>query len=379
MLKKILYIMSISLLFLINPLSTVEAKVMWGNIEVKSGIAGKLKVMGTTYMYKKNPKGQFVYVKKLTKGQEFIVYSTTKTHFFIGNNQYVRRLPIIIYTPLPKNLLDLYILENRKITGGLEQNTKKAYGYYWNSFGSGMTSFIYKQTRDGFDMWRATNKSKSQTYMIGENSSKLSIGWAERNELFFEIPYPLTINKKWRFKQTNYLVTSTTKTITTPAGIFRNVIEIKDSEGYLLYYAQGIGNILTVDTNETPATLTKELYELNDVLYYENRMYIGKTKNGREHGKGMMTWDNGGKYNGNFVNGEITGVGKMIWNNGDFYEGNWLDGYMNGVGRYTWANGTSYPGCFQGNAEEGQTICTNAQDYPALNYVGELNTIKDYR
>lgn len=54
--------------------------------------------------------------------------------------------------------------------------------------------------------------------------------------------------------------------------------------------------------------------------------YVGEWKNDKKHGKGVMEYKNGNKYEGSFFEGSITGKGTLNYNESDSrikYEGDW--------------------------------------------------------
>ncbi|MFC3883604.1 S-layer homology domain-containing protein [Bacillus songklensis] len=162
--------------------------------------------------------------------------------------------------------------ENRSITSGLKLNPAKTYVY--NSFDAwGSTkkaTWSYSGTDNGQDIWNAVYESEqgqfSQKYSYIENKEGMTVGFYNADS-GLHIPYPLTLNKKWSVNREgmtmNYAATSLTKTITTPAGTFHNVIEIKNDDGYYYYYVQGAGHILTVDATKKPAKKILELVKLH--------------------------------------------------------------------------------------------------------------------
>ncbi|MBM7704340.1 S-layer homology domain-containing protein [Metabacillus iocasae] len=167
-------------------------------------------------------------------------------------------------------------VENRVVTGGLKHNPTKSYVYnLYNHFtGYEKASWQYEWTnQSGWDNWTAYYEDdydgEDVYYSQREDKGGMYFGWQD-SEISFALPYPLTLNKKWSSERYTYegdkidyyVVTNIAKTITTPAGTFHNVIEIKDYDGYYLYYAQGIGHILTIDATQQPAKKTIELVEI---------------------------------------------------------------------------------------------------------------------
>lgn len=158
--------------------------------------------------------------------------------------------------------------ENRSITGGLKLNAHKTYVYNYSD-GLDQTKKVtwsYTGTENGQDIWNAVYVNEqgqsTQKYSYIEDKRGMTVGFYNADS-GLHIPYPLTLNKKWSLNQegmsTNYVVTNVTKTITTPAGTFHNVIEIKNYDGYYFYYAQGVGHILTVDATKKTSKKILEL------------------------------------------------------------------------------------------------------------------------
>ena len=85
----------------------------------------------------------------------------------------------------------------------------------------------------------------------------------------------------------------------------------------------------------------------------------GQFRNGRLHGRGVVTWAKGDRYEGDFRDGEQTGRGTYTWPDGDRYEGGFRDGKLHGQGVYTWANGKRWSGNFV-NDKRGRGTWTQA-------------------
>ena len=87
-------------------------------------------------------------------------------------------------------------------------------------------------------------------------------------------------------------------------------------------------------------------------------MYSGNFKNGKKHGKGMLTYPDGARYEGNWHKDKRQGQGRYFYPNRDMYEGNWGNDQKNGTGTYThaadksqfigtWVNGAFVEGKWQ--------------------------------
>ena len=81
-------------------------------------------------------------------------------------------------------------------------------------------------------------------------------------------------------------------------------------------------------------------------LTYENgNRYEGEYRNGKKHGQGTYVWAaSGNRYEGEWAYGRAHGYGTTTWANGDHYEGEFREGKRHGHGTYTWANGDRYEG-----------------------------------
>ncbi len=75
---------------------------------------------------------------------------------------------------------------------------------------------------------------------------------------------------------------------------------------------------------------------------------------GEPHGRGSITWENGGKYDGQWVDGKANGIGIMHYGNGDKYEGGWKDGCRCGQGTHHFKDGGVYEGQWCNAAPDGQ-------------------------
>ncbi|KAL9184278.1 hypothetical protein ACHAXT_002364 [Thalassiosira profunda] len=74
---------------------------------------------------------------------------------------------------------------------------------------------------------------------------------------------------------------------------------------------------------------------------------------GEPHGRGAVTWENGGKYDGEWVDGKANGRGVMDYGNGDRYEGGWKDGCRFGMGTHHFKDGGVYEGQWRNAAPDG--------------------------
>ncbi len=127
------------------------------------------------------------------------------------------------------------------------------------------------------------------------------------------------------------------------------------------------------------------------IYLLEGAEYIGQQKNGRPHGRGILTTLDGYKYEGDFKDGELHGQGtytgkdglviKGRFKNGEFsgefefeladgikYFGEVKDGQPHGNGTATWTNGSKYVGQWEDSKPHGQGTVTLLD---GQKYVGE--------
>ena len=94
------------------------------------------------------------------------------------------------------------------------------------------------------------------------------------------------------------------------------------------------------------------------IVYDNGARYVGQTRSGKPHGRGIITWASGNRYEGAFVDGRRTGHGIYTWANGDRYEGDFVEGKRTGRGVAAWANGNRYEGDFVDNRRTGRGVFT---------------------
>ena len=93
-------------------------------------------------------------------------------------------------------------------------------------------------TSKGYNTWFGT-----ETLLEKENKYGLFYGDLK------VLAYPVEVGKSWSVDTFTFTIESVDKTITVPAGTFKNVVEVKtttkDIDEYnLTYYAKGVGQIL---------------------------------------------------------------------------------------------------------------------------------------
>ncbi len=111
-----------------------------------------------------------------------------------------------------------------------------------------------------------------------------------------------------------------------------------------------------------PITPTKQIHETGQEvpqeLVYADGKYVGQVVNRKRHGKGVMYYKNGDKYDGNWKDDERAGHGMMFYKSGSKYDGEWENHQRNGHGVYTWPDGDKYAGDYVDDIKQGRGVYT---------------------
>ncbi|MFJ8268687.1 hypothetical protein [Peribacillus asahii] len=132
-------------------------------------------------------------------------------------------------------------------------NTKKAYTYAYGNPTDNVGKYTVEFWRkdNGYNQWSTTTTDMyGDGYGFGEKETK--------NGLYVNgqkvLPYPIKKGKKWKDGNSTYIIRSVNRTVKTPAGTFKNVVEVrqtvKDFGYYTSYYAPSVGVIL--EESNTP-------------------------------------------------------------------------------------------------------------------------------
>jgi hypothetical protein len=113
---------------------------------------------------------------------------------------------------------------------------------------------------DSWDIWYSSSPSGKQKFIVGEDRKGLYTGYID-SEYYIDIKFPAKVGQRWDIGyegEGQARITSLKKTVKTPAGTFKNCIEVKEDSGYISYYAKNIGEVKTVQNGKT----VKELISL---------------------------------------------------------------------------------------------------------------------
>ncbi|XP_052825972.1 alsin isoform X1 [Octopus bimaculoides] len=109
---------------------------------------------------------------------------------------------------------------------------------------------------------------------------------------------------------------------------------------------------------------------------FKDAVYNGAWMKGKLHGFGEMKWPDGRRYIGKFKNGLQHGNGKYIVPKSDseeIYEGCWKEGKMNGLGSVMYPNGDRYQGYFKDGQKFGHGVLRQGKHMSSVAsvYIGE--------
>jgi uncharacterized protein YraI len=113
---------------------------------------------------------------------------------------------------------------------------------------------------NGWDKWTySPSAGDKQVFIVRENSKGLYTGFID-SEYYIDIEYPVKVGQSWAVgydEDGKARIISITKTVKTPAGTFKNCIEVKDDSGYITYYAKNIGMIKSIENGKTATELVR--------------------------------------------------------------------------------------------------------------------------
>lgn len=115
--------------------------------------------------------------------------------------------------------------------------------YVYENAQGGTVSMKYSRKKSGWNIWKNRLDNKD---VYSERETKKGIEEKNGSLVATVITYPLYVGKTEDFINDKTKITSLTKTIKTPAGTFKNVVELKAlRSGYTYYLAPGVGLILS--------------------------------------------------------------------------------------------------------------------------------------
>ncbi|MGE7662659.1 SH3 domain-containing protein [Peribacillus sp. NPDC097197] len=111
--------------------------------------------------------------------------------------------------------------------------------YWYETKGKKSKEVYIGKSYYGEDIW----ESDYETYAVHEDKNGLYIGIPDFYYIV-DIEYPVKVGRKWRKGEQGEIkaqISAVNKTVITPAGTFKNCIEVKHNGRDTYYYAQNIG------------------------------------------------------------------------------------------------------------------------------------------
>ena len=82
--------------------------------------------------------------------------------------------------------------------------------------------------------------------------------------------------------------------------------------------------------------------------------YVGEVDtDGKRSGYGVLTWSEGGRFEGEWHEDDRSGLGVMTWPDNHRYDGEWRNDHRSGLGVVAWADGDRYEGEFSDQGASG--------------------------
>lgn len=161
---------------------------------------------------------------------------------------------------------DVYKTPLKVADGSFMKDRTKKYTFSYTTNGKTSTAKIYYideiyKDSPQAEQWVREENGTSTRFLQQENSNGLYIGYLA-SEWDVDLKYPLFEGKRWdnydESKDTTlYHVVSVDRTIKTPAGTFKNVVEVQSTTGWTEFYAPRVGVIKTLQKGKTFSELTK--------------------------------------------------------------------------------------------------------------------------
>jgi len=217
--------------FSFNLSTTEAASTETAFVNVKSGT---LTVRSTASVKAKK-------VGSLKKDVRVVVYAKTKSGW--SEIRYKSKKAYVATKYL--KFANSYLVNKSKVYTYMDMSTLKKTEYIYTG--------IYNGGGKSWDIW----ESEDGSTIVSEDKNGLYTGWME-SEYYTSIKYPVKVGQVWDngFGEPDYYrITSISKTVETPAGTFKNCVEVTNQSGYKSYYAQNVGRVKTVYEGETTSQL----------------------------------------------------------------------------------------------------------------------------
>ncbi|RFU61096.1 hypothetical protein [Peribacillus glennii] len=163
--QAISFLIAFVLLFSFAMPNQTSAKVMWGKVEVTTGMTGKVEILKDTDLLKKDSNGKFIKSGKAKKGKVYRTVSYKSPYYGLEKGLFIKKTSSIRYTAIPETLLIDKQLEktpaNKKLIWGKVEIKK------------GMTgkATVLKNTT----LWKLDKKKKPVKYKTVKAGSEIRI------------------------------------------------------------------------------------------------------------------------------------------------------------------------------------------------------------
>lgn len=122
-----------------------------------------------------------------------------------------------------------------------------------------ITTYVGEDEGEGsWDLWETTIDGETHEFAVKEDEEGLYTGYPE-SEYYVDLVYPLEEGKTFENWGEVNTITKIDGTMTTEAGEFDHVVEVKTADNWTLFFAPTIGHIRSVDEN---GTVVSELIEI---------------------------------------------------------------------------------------------------------------------
>lgn len=221
------------------------------------------------------------------------------------------------------------------------------------------------------------NKISNKSRFIKTKRTKIIAG-----SLVFGLIFGVFFCWKWFWKQSENSTEVIAETSLIESSSFKITEEmpeelnepIESTEATILSNSnpakENLSNTSAAEIVSKPAPRKAEIRTLRNIIV-ANQVgdYYGEILNGKPHGKGQITWNNGDGFDGFFENGFLFGTGTLTYANGDRFVGSFVKDLPNGQGILTLKNGyipncmnaIKYNGYWKNGVKDGIGTCLDIQ------------------
>lgn len=161
-----------------------------------------------------------------------------------------------------KNKKAYVSLKYIKLSSSLSFKKDKTKTYVFKTYGDKSVYKYVSSSRFGTPYeWNKWTMEMGETTVFYERESKseLLLSSNPKGSATIQLKYPLYVGQTWKPnpKNQSFKITALNKTVKTPAGTFKNVIEVKQGSIAVYYFAKNIGLIKRIENGKTTEELQK--------------------------------------------------------------------------------------------------------------------------